>query len=93
MNANEFLKKICPNGAIDEVTAKEIVAFAELKLEEAQTIKGQIVSELSNIGVTAFKNPKAYNKLEARYKAQKALGTKKKIAILNQMRRELCTED
>ena len=93
MNANEFLKKICPNGAIDEVTVSEIVAFAELKLEEADRIKGQIARDLSYMGEMAFQSPKAYDKLKAKYLSVVSLGGKKKIAILEQMRRDWCPED
>lgn len=93
MNANDFLKKICPFGEIDEVTAQEIVTFAELKLEEAEKIKGQITCALSNIGAFAFQNPKAYDKLEAKYKSKKSLDDKKRVAILRQMRREWCEKN
>lgn len=90
MNTAEFFKKICPLGELDEVTVQEIVAFAEQKLEEADNIKSQIARDLSNIGEMAFTNPKAYDKLKARYLSAKSIDGKKKIAILEQMKRDWC---
>ena len=93
MNAQDFLKRICPFDELDKYTVQEIVQFAECKIEERDKIKSQIARDLSRIGEMAFTDPKAYAKLKAKYRANGMFGGNyKKIAILEQMKRDWCKE-
>ena len=73
---------------VDPVTIDELKHFAERKYDEQLKLKGQIARDLSRIGEYAFQNPAAYDKLRAKYKAHWA--SKKKIAILDMMKKEWC---
>ena len=79
-------KKI-PLEGLDEWTAAELQSFIERKLDEQARIKGQIARDLDRIGEYAFMEPSAYDQLEAKYKAR---GYRKKLAILDLMRKENC---
>ena len=82
----DLWKKI-PLEGLDEWTAAELHRFIERKLDEQARIKGQIARDLNRIGEYAFLDPAAYDQLEAKYKAR---GYRKKLAILELMRRENC---
>ena len=93
MTVQDFMKRLCPLDELDKYTVQEIVQFADRKIEERDKIKGQIARDLSRLGEMAFTDPKAYDKLKARYKAQgKFGGNYKKIAILEQMKSAWCKE-
>ena len=93
MNAQYFIKRLCPFGELDEYTVQEIVQFADRKIEERDKIKSQIARDLSRLGEMAFTDPKAYDKLKAKYRAVKSFGGNyKKIAILEQMKSTWCRE-
>lgn len=93
MTVQDFMKRLCPFGELDKYTVQEIVAFAERKIEERDKIKAQIARDLSRIGEMAFTDPKAYDKLKAKYRAVKSFGGNyKKIAILEQMKIAWCKE-
>jgi len=74
----------------DEVTIAEVKKFALLKYDEMIKIRGQIARDLSRLGVDAFRNPDAYNKLARKYKAAKQFGLKKKLAILDMDKKRWC---
>ena len=93
MTVQDFMKRICPLDELDKYTVQEIVTFAERKIEEAEKIKGQIARQLSHFGEHAYCDPKAYDKIKARYKAQgKFGGNYKQLAILEQMKNAWCKE-
>lgn len=75
----------------DEVTIAEVKKFALLKYDEMIKIRGQIARDLSRLGVDAFRNPDAYRKLAAKYKATKQFGVKKKLAILELDKKKWCS--
>lgn len=87
MNA-ELWQKI-PLDGLDEWTRAEISLFIERKFDEYHEIKGQLARDLAEIGEMAFLDPKAYDKLEAKYRASRHL-REKTLAILKLMRKENC---
>lgn len=87
MNATDILTRLGIFD-LDAVTAKEIDVFIERKIDEQAKIKGQIARDLSKIGDMAFLDPKAYDKLKAKYKARWT--ATKKLAILEDMRKRNC---
>lgn len=87
MNA-ELWQKI-PLDGLDEWTRAEISTFIERKFDEYHEIKWQIARDLAEIGEMAFLDPKAYDKLKAKYKASSRI-SRKKLAVLDLMRKEQC---
>ena len=75
---------------VDPVTIKEVEQFAQQKFDEQMKIKGQIARDLARIGDNAFKDPAAYDKLRAKYKARWT--NTKRLAILDMMQREWAHE-
>lgn len=73
---------------VDAITITEVKQFAEAKYEEQEKIKGQIARDLTKMSENAFMTPSAYSKLSAKYKAANA--SKKKLAILEQMKERNC---
>ena len=87
MNVDQWLK--IPIEGLDDWTAAELYRFIERKLDEQAKIKGQIARDLRRIGEMAFLDPTSYLKLRAKYQAGKRL-SRKKLAILELMRKEQC---
>lgn len=73
------------------ITIAEVKHFAQLKYDEQEKIKGQIARDLNRIGENAWKDPTAYTKLKAKYKAAHA--GKKKLTILERERIKWCNEN
>ena len=84
----DLWKKI-PIEGLDEVTLIELRHFIERKLDEQAKIKGQIARDLRRIGEWAFLEPTNYDKLKAKYR-QRHWASRKKLAILENMRKENC---
>lgn len=82
----DLWKKI-PLEGLDNWTAAELYRFIERKLDEQARIKGQIARDLNRIGEYAFMEPTAYDQLKAKYRTR---GSRKKLAILDLMRKEAC---
>ena len=89
---DKILRMLNPYDA-DEVTIAEVKTFAVRKYDEVIKLRGQIAHDLSKFGVDAFRNPAAYRKLAAKYKAAKQLGLKKKLAILDMERKRWCDHE
>lgn len=84
----DLWKKI-PLEGLDTWTLAEIQIFIERKLDEQAKIRGQIARGLSRLGEMAFLDPRAYDKLKAKYRASGRM-SRKKLAILDLMRKEQC---
>ena len=87
MNVDQWIQ--LPIEGLDDWTAAELHRFIERKLDEQAKIKGQIAKDLRRLGDMAFLDPTAYDQLKAKYKASRRL-SRKKLAILELMRREQC---
>lgn len=86
MTADQWTK--IPLDGLDAETISEIRAFIERKIDEHHSIRGQIARDLNRLGEMAFLDPKAYDKLEAKYRARSF--AEKTLAILKLMRKENC---
>lgn len=74
----------------DPVTIAELKRFAEKKYDEQAKLKAQIVRDLRRISDNAWREPAAYDKLRAKYKARWT--NAKKLAILDMMKRRWARE-
>ena len=73
----------------DEFTRREILKFAEKKLDEATKLRGQIARDLRRLGGEyGFMKSDVYNKLRDKY--IRGRQGKKKLAILDMERRLWC---
>ena len=75
----------------DEYTRREVARFINLKLDEVIKIRGQIAKDLRRLGEDSFTDPRAYDKLKAKY--IRAHQSKKKLALLEMERRQWCHVD
>lgn len=76
----------------DPFTRAEILRFAEKKLDEAAKIRGQIAKDLWRLGGDfGFMKPNIYSKLREKY--IRGHQSRKKLAILEQNRKEYCHDD
>lgn len=76
---------------MDTVTQAEIKHFVERKEAEYLKLSGQIAKDLRIIGENAYCDAQAYRKLKARY--SKNWTSKKKLAILEMMRKKWCADE
>ena len=88
MTADQWLK--IPLEGLDTWTLAEIRSFVERKLDEHRKLRGQIPHDLDRIGEMAFRDPSAYDKLKAKYRASRRV-SRKKLAVLDLMQKEQCT--
>ena len=86
MTASQWAK--IPIDDLDEITLKELRVFIERKLDEQAKIKGQIARDLRRLGEWAFMDTRAYDQLKAKYSKNRT--ARKKLAILENMRKEYC---
>ena len=86
----EPLIKLSELQELDAVTIAELRHFITGKVDEHFKLQAQIIRDLNRLGVNAWRDPAAYDKLRAKYRARWT--SKKKLAILDHMKGKWCNE-